>query len=459
MHPKKTKNTETQNAPYNYVAERDILTLILASSHIRESIMNDIDVEYFHNTNHQIVYLACYQAWVNDSMNFTASVINNIVESNIGDVSKAAFVLGLQANNVWESQLKETKDILHENKQKRELLRIGLESNEMINSGKPAAQISNFILNSVEGAAKNIASIDKNSQNFDEMLAEQLKSYFLENTNHLESKYNFLKAKAILGKGKLTILAARPAMGKTAFALNIGVDLAKQGKNIMFFSLEMNNQGLMERVLADECDIYYSNFKDKSIMKEKYNYILKATSEIAKIKFCINDTGSLSIAQLKQAVYKKHRTEPLDLIIVDYLQLMSGEINRNGNREQEIASIARGLKLLAKDLDIPIIALSQLSRAVETRGGTKKPQLSDLRESGSIEQDADNVIFLYRPIYYGIKETDEGYSTENLAVAITAKCRDGEVGEDELACDLGKMRFDNIGTKFVVEHPIEKFEM
>jgi replicative DNA helicase len=224
-------------------------------------------------------------------------------------------------------------------------------------------------------------------------------------------------------KPDLIIIAARPAMGKTAFMLNLVRACAKSGKNCAVFSLEMSKDQLTDRLIAIEThEASASNISKGKITEDQYQAIVKKSSQMLNWGISIDDTAGLSINQLKSKAYKLKNTNSIDMIVVDYLQLMSGE--GKGNREQEISQISRGLKKLAKELDIPVIALSQLSRSVETRGGDKRPQLSDLRESGAIEQDADIVIFLYRPEYYGIMEI-EGESMIGMGEIIFAKHRNG----------------------------------
>jgi replicative DNA helicase len=203
---------------------------------------------------------------------------------------------------------------------------------------------------------------------------------------------------------ELIILAARPGMGKTSFALSCVLELAKQNIPVAFFSLEMSNEQLTSRLLSMEYKIDGKKFNNWGLNQDDYNTLQQKS--IADIPLVIDDTASLSIEQFQVKAKRLKSKHNIQMIVVDYLQLMTS-IGRNGSREQEISKISRGLKLVAKELDIPVIALSQLSRAVETRGGSKRPMLSDLRESGAIEQDADVVGFFFRPEYYGLTEWDD----------------------------------------------------
>ena len=234
-------------------------------------------------------------------------------------------------------------------------------------------------------------------------------------------------------KGDLVIIAARPAMGKTGLALSFARAAAKNHKSVLFFSLEMPHSKLTYRMIAQETRIKsVTEMQRGEITQDQLNAMSLKTSRMTNYKISIDDQARLSLMGLRSKANRMKASGNLDMIIVDYLQLMADEV-KGSNREQEISRISRALKVLAKDLNIPVIALSQLSRAVETRGGDKKPQLSDLRESGSIEQDADMVIFLYRPEYYGINEVSFDHvgslSTKGLAVGAIAKHRNGPVGE------------------------------
>lgn len=232
---------------------------------------------------------------------------------------------------------------------------------------------------------------------------------------------------------ELIILAARPGMGKTALAIAYGVHAAKLKVPTAFFSLEMSKEQLTNRIISAEARIDNQKFTVDGLDPEDARRSREATQMIHSIPFYIDDTPAISIEQFQIKAKRMASRYGIKFIIVDYLQLMTAS-NGKGNREQEISKISRGLKLIAKSLDIPVIALSQLSRAVETRGGSKRPMLSDLRESGAIEQDADVVQFIYRPEYYGIDEWDDyDGPTVNEAEYIVAKNRNGGLVRNRMA--------------------------
>ncbi len=243
-------------------------------------------------------------------------------------------------------------------------------------------------------------------------------------------------------RSELVILAARPAMGKTAFVVsalrNAAVDF---GQPVAIFSLEMSAVQLVNRLISAEAEIDSEKIKKGSLAPHEWAQLHHKIQRLSEAPIFIDDTPALSILELRAKCRRLKAQHDIQMVVIDYLQLMSGDSKSGGNREQEIASISRALKNLAKELNVPVIALSQLSRAVETRGGDKKPQLSDLRESGSIEQDADMVCFLYRPEYYNITQDENGNSTMGIGEVIVAKNRSGSL-------DTIQLRFINKFTKF-----------
>ena len=242
-------------------------------------------------------------------------------------------------------------------------------------------------------------------------------------------------------KSDLVIIAARPGMGKTAFVVSALRNAAVDFKiPVAIFSLEMASVQLVNRMISAEAELEGEKIRKGNLAEFEWQQLVHKTNKLSGAPIFIDDTAALSILELRAKSRRLKAEHNIQLIVVDYLQLMRGE--SGGNREQEIASISRALKGLAKELSIPVLALSQLSRGVETRGGDKRPQLSDLRESGSIEQDADIVMFLYRPEYYKISVDEEGLPTQGVGEVIIAKHRNGST-------DSVKLKFIGKFTKFV----------
>jgi replicative DNA helicase len=230
----------------------------------------------------------------------------------------------------------------------------------------------------------------------------------------------------------LVILAARPSQGKTALGLNIAKGASEMGRPVAFFSLEMSSTQLVNRLLASDSEINGEHILRGTLSPAQWPSLMASAENISDLPLFIDDTSSINILELKSKCRKLKMERGIKLIVVDYLQLMTGERQKGDSRDREIGTISAGLKAIAKELEVPVIALSQLSRANEQRGGSKKPMLSDLRESGNIEQDADIVMFIHRPEYYGIMEDEDGASTKGKAEIIFAKHRNGAVGSVDL---------------------------
>ncbi len=234
-------------------------------------------------------------------------------------------------------------------------------------------------------------------------------------------------------KSDLIILAARPSMGKTALALNIARNIAVDfNRPIAFFSLEMSSVQLVTRLISSETYLPADKLRRGDLADYEWQQLNSKIAPLVKAKLYIDDTPQLSIFELRAKCRRLKQQHDIQMVFIDYLQLMTSGGENRGNREQEISNISRSLKSLAKELDVPVLALSQLSRNVESRPGSKKPILSDLRESGAIEQDADMVIFIYRPEYYGMNEDEAGNSTAGQAVISIAKHRNGALADVNL---------------------------
>lgn len=238
---------------------------------------------------------------------------------------------------------------------------------------------------------------------------------------------------------ELIILAARPAMGKTAFALNIATNVAlKANVPVAIFSLEMSKEQLVNRILSSEAMVDSNKIRTGKLDDSDWAKIAGTLGPLSEANMYIDDTAGISVMEIRAKCRKLKLEKGLGLVVIDYLQLVQGSGKRNSSREQEISEISRSLKILAKELDVPVIALSQLSRSAEKRDD-KRPMLSDLRESGAIEQDADIVMFLYRDGYY-----DEASEDGNIAEVILAKHRGGSTGTEKLLWMGNYTKFVNI---------------
>jgi len=245
-----------------------------------------------------------------------------------------------------------------------------------------------------------------------------------------------------LQKSDLVILAARPSMGKTAFVMNIAENAAIEDKKVVgIFSLEMSREALLLRLLCSRARVDSHKMRTGSLWRDDMTKVSHAMEELASSPIFIDDTPGVSLSEMRAKARRLKQSQgALDLIIVDYLQLMSGGAKRFENRTQEVSSISRGLKALAKEMQVPVIALSQLSRAPESRGGDHRPQLADLRESGSIEQDADLVMFIFREEVYKQDDPD----LQGRAEVIIAKQRNGPIGRVKMAFIKNSTRFESL---------------
>jgi replicative DNA helicase len=262
----------------------------------------------------------------------------------------------------------------------------------------------------------------------------------------------FDKMTSGLQASDLIIIAARPSMGKTAWAINIAENAAvRDGKVVAVFSLEMSKESLLRRMLASQALVSMQKIQTGFIPKADRGKLMEALERLAESRIFIDDTPAIALSEMRAKARRLQRQQGgLDLIVIDYLQLMTASAfgvgaRRYENRTQEVSAISRGLKALAKELRVPVVALSQLSRASEQRGGDKKPMLSDLRESGSIEQDADVVAFIHRDSYYNKDENgEEDPDAKNKAEIIIAKQRNGPTGSVHLAYIADCTRFENM---------------
>nr|MBP7223018.1 replicative DNA helicase [Sedimentibacter sp.] len=242
-----------------------------------------------------------------------------------------------------------------------------------------------------------------------------------------------------LQKSDLILLASRPSMGKTALALNITMNVVKSGASVALFSLEMSEEQYVQRIISQESMVDSTKLRTGNLDDDDWTRLISTMSLISSYKVYIDDTPSVTLFELMSKCRRLKIEKGLDLIVVDYLQLMSDGTGRTDNRQQEISNISRGLKALARELDCPVMALSQLSRAPELRGD-HRPVMSDLRESGAIEQDADVVMMLYRDEYYNKEESEK----KGITDVIITKQRNGPVGTVELAWIGQYTKYGNI---------------
>ena len=431
--------------PHNFLAEKIILGSLLISSEAVETVLRTVKIETFYFKNHQELYKAIIQMY-NSKLPIDIITLNSFLQDNgllekIGGIKVLMELLNHVPNLIY---LEEYVRLIHDKFLRRSLIKLGYKT---INS----AYITNIpletLLNDVELEIFNLTSEIK-TQSVSSS-AELLSSVFLE----LKKKslkpalpglasgfYDLDSFTQGFQKSDLIIIAGRPSMGKTALSLNIGLNIIKKSNlPILFFSLEMSKEQLIYRLLTNETNISSMRLKTGNLYKTDWLKINKTIRNLSSLPLFIDDTSNLSIQDIKSKIKKIiFEQTQVGLIIIDYLQLMQYSKLKLENRTQELSQITRSLKNIAREFKVPVIALSQLSRNVESRTN-KRPLLSDLRESGSIEQDADVVLMLYRESYYNSTIVDQNAIVE----LIIAKQRNGPVGTVELQFDSKSTQFLN----------------
>ena len=446
--------------------EEMVLGAILMQPKALNKVLDILTPKNFYNAANRFVFDSMVKLSQELKPIDLITVINQLREFNQLDQCGGPIAITKLTNRVTSAENIEFHSrIVLEKFIQREVIRIGQATSELAyESGADPLELLGNLSNELNELSK--LTETNVSENFTSHISQLIKDV-----------HEFKDGKALTGivtpwkkinerfggwqNSDLIILAARPAMGKTSFALQCAsYPVFFEKKRVMMFSLEMGAKQLTARVLSQELEIPANRFtRDASFMDlDDLNSKLGDRQWVYNNNFIIDDRAGLDINQLVSKCKTTNLDNKIDMVVIDYLQLLSDKSVR-GNREQEISSISRKLKHLAKDLDVPVIALSQLSRSVESRGGDKIPMLSDLRESGSIEQDADIVMFLHRAEYYGITQDENGESTENKASAITAKYRNGSVGTDELEFNKRFTKFENINNHFTFDNivPNEAF--
>lgn len=446
------KQTNTNNAefggklpPQSIELEEVVLGAILIEKRAINEIVEVLSPESFYSPKHSIIYQACLNLYNRSEPIDLLTVTQELKSNNKLESVGGAYGISQITNRVAGSgNIQFHARIIQQQFIKRELIRISsqtislayeneTDSLELLDQyQRDAAAIEKMLaignFKTIKTEVKNI--IDRN----DELLSKSGISGVASGMPTLD------KITGGWQKSDLIIIAARPGMGKTSLALALARNAAVDfGVNAVVFSLEMSSHQLTARLCSMETEIPLENFLRKGLKPHELTSFIKNVNPLISSTLVIDDTASISSFELKVKARKLKREKNIGLIVIDYLQLMTSGTN-NSSREQEISYISRSLKALAKDLEVPIIALSQLSRACEARAD-KIPILSDLRESGSIEQDADMVAFLYRPEYYGFMTDDHNNSTVGKAMFMIAKHRNGGL-------ENVPMRFQHQFTKF-----------
>jgi len=432
--------------PHNFLAEKIILSSLLVSSEAIEITLRSVKTETFYFKNHQELYQAIIEMY-NQKIPIDIVTLNTFLQDNgqleeVGGTKVLIELINYVPNLLY---LEDYIKLIHDKFLRRSLIKLGY---EIINS----AYVTNISLESI------LTTLETDIFN----ITNQIKVQKITNSAELFSKvFLDLKQKSLkptlsglssgffdldsftqgFQKSDLIIIAGRPSMGKTALSLNISANIIQNSNlPVLFFSLEMSKEQLTYRLLTSETNITNSRLKTGNLYKDDWIKLNSTIKDFSTLPFFIDDTPNPSIQDIKSKIKKiLFEQNQIGLVIIDYLQLMQNTKFKTDNRTQELSQITRSLKNMAREFDVPIIALSQLSRNVENRVN-KRPILSDLRESGSIEQDADLVLMLYRDSYYNANELS---SITNVELII-AKQRNGPVGTIDLNFDSSKTKFLNV---------------
>lgn len=416
--------------------EEAVLGAVLLESDAFDTVSSIIRSEHFYKEQNQLIFEAVTDlAQKNENIDILHVCQQLKINGKLEVCGGNHYVSSLTNRIASSAHIESHAHIVVEKFMLREMIRISTETIKLAyEENTDCFDLIDSSSNSVFNILNHIETKQTKSigQIRDEIIAKSKEALFSEKPTGVPISLDSLQAQTNGWRdSNLIILAARPAMGKTAVALDYALHPATLGHPTMIFSLEMSASELTGRLMSKYSYISSQKINNNTCDTYELDAVIKDTEGFNKIPLYIDDTPALSITRLRSKALRAKREKGIKLIIVDYLQLMDGAEDDNKNREQEISKISRGLKKLAKELEIPIIALSQLSRKVEERTG-KKPQLSDLRDSGSIEQDADMVIFLFRPEYYGMDQYDHGgenLSAHELLIKIIAKFRGGSTGD------------------------------
>jgi len=415
--------------------EEAVLGALMVEKDALSTVIDILKADTFYKDAHQKIFEAIFNLFQKSSPIDLLTVTAELRKMGALEmVGGAYYITQLTDRVVSAANIEYHARIISQKYIQRELIKI---STEIINNAYEDTADIFDLLDSAEKSLFDIAqnNLRRDTRKMDDIMREAIVNLeqLRDRTDSLTGVPSGFTALDRITSGwqpsDLVIIAARPAMGKTAFVLTCARNAAVlHDKPVAVFSLEMSSVQLVNRLISGETEIEQEKLKKGALADHEWTQLHSRIGRLTEAPLLIDDTPALNVFEFRAKCRRLKAQYDIQMVIVDYLQLMQGKADgKGGNREQEIGSISRALKSVAKELNIPVLALSQLSRAVESRpGASKRPMLSDLRESGSIEQDADMVLFLYRPEYYGMTEDEEGRSTAGVGEVIIAKNRHGE---------------------------------
>ena len=443
-----TMETHSSNGgripPQDITAEKSLLGAILISDKSFPDVLEEVRATDFYNKQHGLIFDAMTSLYEKSKAIDLLTVTSELkAKKHLKEIGGEPYLVELTNFVPTASHAKDYAELVNKASTRRRLIKAGTEIVEA--AYEDGAEVGDL----VGKAEKNLFAVsDKTTKSDYSALGDLLVNAFdrIENLHKNKGALRGLKTgfrdldkkTAGLQKGDLVIIGARPAMGKTTFAQNIAYNAATiNNQGVLFFSMEMSKDEIVDRMVSDVSGVDNWKIRNGNLSDDDFAKIGDALAEMGETPIYIDDTSSMTVLELRNKARRAKHDHNISLIVVDYLQLISGSDRYAGNRVQEVTEISRGLKTLARELEVPVIALAQLSRSVTGRDDPR-PVLSDLRESGSIEQDADLVMFLHRVDYY---HQEEGYEPTNITELLIAKHRHGPIGKIELYFHPELLRF------------------
>lgn len=432
--------------PNSQPLEQSLLgSLMVYPSVMSECLELDLGFEEFYLPSHQRIFLSMKEIHENGQLIDLNTVITRLQDKNELEAAGGAdYIIRLMDGAVSSAN---TRSYIETIKNKAQLRNLILTAEKISNNSMNESEDIDVLLDQAERSIMDVtrhrrgAEFESSEEVVNRVLEDIKRLQTMKGVTGIQTGYTDLDRMTNgFQRGDLIILAARPAMGKSALALNFANQVAKRNEGaVAIFSLEMPSDSMMKRLMSAESQVFSNKLRDGKMNNDEMSRLYEAGSRLSERKIFIDDTSSIKVSQIFSKCRKlKSEYDSISLVVIDYLQLITG--TRSDSRQQEVSDISRNLKILAKEMSCPVIALSQLSREVEKRTD-HKPQLSDLRESGSIEQDADIVMFLYRKNYY---DSDKESTEQTEVVDLTlAKHRNGGIGDIQLAFEKNISRFTN----------------
>ncbi len=425
--------------PQALEVEQSVLASMLLDKDAMLLSVEKVDETYFYKSSHRIVYSAMIELF-NNKIEIDLLTVTDMLQKRkqLEDIGGAYYLTEIVNSTPTSANVEEHLNIIKEKALARMLIK---ESTEIIEKAYDQADTVDVLLDFAEKKIFDISEkrltqsysdikpiVHKTFERIDELYHSSQSGVTGVDTGYKQLN----EMTAGFQKSDLIIIAGRPSMGKTALALNFARNASlEHGFAVGFFSLEMSAEALVLRLLCTEAKVNQMSVLRGKITRDEMGRLTNNVDKLMKAPIYIDDSASLNVTELRAKARRLKVEKNIQLLVIDYIQLMEG--SKGENRQQEITHISRSIKAISKELNIPVLALSQLSRATETRDKSRKPQLSDLRESGAIEQDADLVMFVYRPEYYGIEVfEDTGSSTHNMCEIIIGKQRNGPTGDIRL---------------------------